>query len=127
MTKPIATTTARSWTGVAWLTLLGTAGTLGLSLGLNYLLLFSDALTPFARSMITAGLLPVIIGLPLFALIGWNRVEIRRYRQELNKSGTYDRLTGCLNGPVFASMIERRTTRPSKPGPRSGAFLVIHP
>jgi len=127
MTRPMATTTAQPWKQVAWLTLLGTAGSLGLSLGLNYLLLFSDALTPFARSMITAGLLPVIICLPLFALIGWNRVEIHRYRQELNRSGTYDRLTGCLNGPVFTSMVERRAARRPGPGPRSGAFLIIHP
>ncbi|WP_250888727.1 GGDEF domain-containing protein [Mesorhizobium sp. dw_380] len=77
--------------------------------------------------MITAALLPVIIGLPLFVLVGWQQMQIHRYRQELNKSGTYDRLTGCLNGPVFASMIERRTARRPGPGPRTGAFLIIHP
>lgn len=54
MTRSMATTTAQPWKHVAWLAFLGTAGSLGLSLGLNYLLLFSDALTPFARSMITA-------------------------------------------------------------------------
>jgi len=53
--------------------------------------------------------------------------ELHRYRQELNKSGTYDRLTGCLNGPVFTSMVERRAARRPGPGPRSGAFLIIHP
>lgn len=126
MAQTEATASARAWRGVAWLTFLGTTVSLGLSLGLNYLLLFSDALTPFGRSMMTAALLPVIIGLPLFALIGWQQLQIRGYRQELNRSGTYDRLTGCLNGPVFTSMVERRTIRPSAPGPRSGAFLVIH-
>jgi diguanylate cyclase len=126
MAQTVATTSAQTWRSVAWLTLLGTAGTLGLSVGLNYLLLFSDALTPFGRSVVSAVLLPLIIGLPLFALIGWQQMQIRSYRQELNRSGTYDKLTGCLNGPVFTSMIERRATRPSAPGPRSGAFLVIH-
>ncbi|MDG4853694.1 MULTISPECIES: GGDEF domain-containing protein [unclassified Mesorhizobium] len=119
------TAPAEAWKHVVWLTLLGTAGCVGLSLGLNYLLLLSDALTPFGRSVITAALLPIIIGLPLFALLGWREVEIRRYRQELTRSGTYDHLTGCLNGAVFTSMVDRRAARPA--GPRSGAFLVIHP
>lgn len=126
MAQTVATASARAWRSVAWLTFLGTAGSLGLSLGLNYLLLFSDVFTPFGRSMMTAVLLPVIIALPVFALIGWQQVQIRACRQELNRSGTFDRLTGCLNGPVFTSMVDRRTTRPSAPGPRSGAFLVIH-
>lgn len=126
MAKTVATASAQAWRSVAWLTFLGTAASLGFSVGLNYLLLFSDALTPFERSMVTAVLLPLVIGLPLFMLIGWKQMQIRGYRQELNRSGTYDKLTGCLNGPVFTSMIERRAARPSAPGPRSGAFLVIH-
>jgi len=96
-----------------------------LSLGLNYLLLFSDVLTPFGRSIVTATLVPIIIGLPLFLLLGRMQIETRRYRQELTRSGTYDKLTGCLNGAVFTSMVDRRAARPA--GPRSGAFLVIHP
>ncbi|TIT58572.1 MAG: GGDEF domain-containing protein, partial [Mesorhizobium sp.] len=70
MTKPTATPPAQAWKDVAWLTVLGTAACLILSLGLNYLLLFSEALTPFARSVITATLVPVAIGLPLFLLLG---------------------------------------------------------
>jgi diguanylate cyclase len=119
--------TAQSWKGVAWLTLLGTAGILALSVGLNYLLLFFDTLTPFGRSMITAILLPVVLGVPLFLFIGLQQIEVRRYRRELDKSATFDSLTGCLNGAVFTSMVERRTTRQLASGPRSGAFLVIHP
>ncbi|ESY82301.1 diguanylate cyclase [Mesorhizobium sp. LNHC221B00] len=126
MAQNAANASAPAWKSVAWLTVLGTVGSLGLSVGLNYLLLFSDALTPFGRSMVSAVLLPLIIGLPLFVLIGWMQTQIRGYRRELNRSGTYDRVTGCLNGPVFTSMIERRTARPSASGPRSGAFLVIH-
>lgn len=119
-------TTAQVWKGVAWLTFLGTAGILALSVGLNYLLLFSQVLTPFGRSMVTAILLPVVLGVPLFLFIGLKQMEVRRYRRELDKSATFDALTGCLNGAVFTSMVERRTARPSASGPRSGAFLVIH-
>ncbi|WP_292235412.1 GGDEF domain-containing protein [Mesorhizobium sp.] len=125
MTTKAQIAPAQTWKHIVWLPLLGTAACLGLSLGLNYLLLLSDVLTPFGRSVVTATLVPIVIGLPLFALLGWKQVEILRYRQELTRSGTYDRLTGCLNGAVFTSMVDRRAARAA--GPRSGAFLVIHP
>ena len=127
MTKTMANSSAQAWKSVAWVALLGTAGGLGLSLVINYLLLFADGLTPFGRSVISATLLPVMVCPPLFLLIGWKQVEIRRYKQELTRSATYDRLTGCLNGTVFTSIVDRRVTRQSEPGSRSGAFLVIHP
>ena len=126
MTKTMASTTDQAWKGVALLTFLGTTAILGVSVGLNYLLLFSEALTPFGRSMVTAILLPVVLGVPLFLFIGLKQIELRRYRRELDKSATFDTMTGCLNGAVFTSMVEKRTARPSAPGPGSGAFLVIH-
>ncbi len=125
MSTQSRTAPTNPWRHVIWPALLGTAACVCLSLGLNYLLLFSDALTPFGRSVVTATVLPVIIGLPLFLLLGRMQIEIRRYRQELTRSGTYDKLTGCLNGAVFTSMVDRRAARPA--GPRSGAFLVVHP
>ncbi|MER9368458.1 GGDEF domain-containing protein [Mesorhizobium sp. M0518] len=126
MTKTMVSTTDQAWKCVALLTFLGTTAILGVSVGLNYLLLFSEALTPFGRSMITAILLPVVLGVPLFLFVGLKQIELRRYRRELDKSATFDTTTGCLNGAVFTSMVEKRTARPSVPGPKSGAFLVIH-
>ncbi|WP_296740468.1 GGDEF domain-containing protein [Mesorhizobium sp.] len=124
MTIKPQTAPAQTWKNLVWLPLLGTAACMALSLGLNYLLLFSDALTPFGRGAATATLLPIIIGLPLLGLLGWKQLEVSRYRHELTRSGTYDKVTGCLNGPVFTSMVDRRAARPA--GPRSGAFLIIH-
>ncbi|RVB43063.1 GGDEF domain-containing protein, partial [Mesorhizobium sp. M7A.F.Ca.CA.004.05.1.1] len=123
MIKTMASTTDQAWKSVALLTFLGTAAILGVSVGLNYLLLFSEALTPFGRSMITAILLPVVLGVPLFLFVGLKRIELRRYRRELDKSATFDTMTGCLNGAVFTSMVEKSTARPSVPGPTSAAFL----
>ncbi|TPI69299.1 GGDEF domain-containing protein [Mesorhizobium sp. B2-8-9] len=125
LTAKTPTAPVQTWKHLILLAALGTAACVALSLGLNYLLLFSDSLTPFGRGAITAIIVPIVIGLPLFALLGWQQVKIRRYRQELTRSGTYDQLTGCLNGKVFTSMVDRRAQRPA--GPRSGAFLVIHP
>ena len=126
MMTPAAKTT-QAWKDVAWLTVLGTAGILALSVGLNYALMFFDALTPFGRSMITAILLPVVLGVPLFLFIGLQQIKLHHYRRELDKSATFDSVTGCLNGGAFTSLVERRTSRPLASGPRSGAFLVIHP
>lgn len=125
MTPKTPTAPVQTWTQIIWLAVLGTTVCIGLSLGLNYLLLFSDSLTPFGRGAVTAIVVPIVIGLPLFVLLGLQQFEIRRYRRELTRSGTYDQVTGCLNGKVFTSMVDRRAARPA--GPRSGAFLVIHP
>ena len=81
MTAPMANSSPQQWKNVAWLTALGTTGLLLLSVGLNYLLLFSEALTPFGRSMVTAVLLPVIIGGPLLLFIGLQRIELGHYRR----------------------------------------------
>src|SRR6187402_1276116 len=97
VTKAMTDSSGRAWKGIARLTFLGTAGILGFSLFLNYLLLFAEGLTPFWRSTITATLLPIVIGIPLFLFLGLKQMEIRRYRGELNKSATFDSLTGCLN------------------------------
>ncbi|TPM35023.1 GGDEF domain-containing protein [Mesorhizobium sp. B2-3-4] len=115
------------WKAIAWLAFLGTVVSLAMSLAVNYLLLFSETLTPFGRGVITATLLPVVICLPLFVFIGLKLAEVSRYRRELNRAATFDTLTGCLNGKVFTSLIERRAIEGSPAGRRSGAFLVIHP
>ncbi|TPK63135.1 GGDEF domain-containing protein [Mesorhizobium sp. B2-3-3] len=127
MTRTSTEAPAKAWKDIVYLAILGTTGSLLVSLALNYLLLFSDALTPFGRGVITATVLPLVICLPLFVFIGLKLADIRHYRRELNKAASYDGLTGCLNGTVFASLIERRAVKPSAPGSRSGAFLVIHP
>ncbi|QPC95131.1 diguanylate cyclase [Mesorhizobium sp. INR15] len=127
VTKALADAPAQPWKSILRLAVLGTIGSLCVSLALNYLLLFSDALTPFGRGVITATVLPVVICLPLFVFIGLKLAEIRRYRRELNRAATYDGLTGCLNGTVFTSFIERRAVGVSTAGSRSGAFLVIEP
>ncbi|TGQ63838.1 MAG: GGDEF domain-containing protein [Mesorhizobium sp.] len=127
MTKAPADAPAQDWKSIVQLAVLGTIGSLCVSLALNYLLFFSDALTPFGRGVITATVLPLVICLPLFVFVGLKLADIRRYRRELNKAATYDALTGCLNGTVFTSLVDRRAVRNAAPGPRSGAFLVIHP
>lgn len=110
---------------IAKLTFLGTAACILGSLVFNYLLELATPLTPFGRYVASTVLLPVLIGAPLFYVIGLKLRETRRYRRELNRAATYDDLTASLNGPVFSSVIDRRAQSTAAPGSRHGAFLLI--
>jgi diguanylate cyclase (GGDEF)-like protein len=96
-----------------------------LSLAVNYLLLFSDTLTPFGRSIASAAILPLVIGIPVFAYAAVKLEEVRRYRRELTYAANHDRQTGFFNGAALGSMIERRAGEPQPVGKRQGAFLIV--
>lgn len=116
----------RAWGAIARVTLLGTAMCFAVSFALNYLLLFSDTLTPFARSMIIAAVLAIVIGAPLSFMLGYNFQEARRYRREITRSATHDRTTEFFTGTAFSSLVDRRVSSATTDGPRSGAFLVVN-
>ncbi|MDW6026635.1 GGDEF domain-containing protein [Mesorhizobium sp. BAC0120] len=105
---------------------MGTAISLAFSLLVNYLLLFSDSLTAFVRSVIGAAVLPIMIGAPLSLALGYCLQEIRRQRRELTHSASHDRVTAFFNSSAFASVVDLRAAAKPKAGPRQGAFLIIN-
>ena len=115
-----------AWREIATTTLLWTGAGLAFSLIFNYLLLLSETLTPFERSLTTAAVVPIVIGAPLSFLLGYSFREIRRYRRELARSATYDQVTEFFNGTVFSEVVERRVSSSSTDRPRQGAFLVVN-
>ena len=110
---------------IAKLTILGTAACLLASLVFHYLLELATPLTPFGRYLASAVVLPIVIGAPLFFLVGLKRRDAKRLRREMNRAATYDSLTASLNAPVFSSVIDRRAQSTAAPGSRHGAFLLI--
>lgn len=108
------------------ITLLGTALSCGVSLLLNYLLLFSDTLTPFGRSLTTALAVPLVVGAPLSFLLAYSFRTIHLYRRALTRAASHDRATDTLNGSSFSSIVERRASVKSGDGPRQGAFLIVN-
>jgi diguanylate cyclase (GGDEF)-like protein len=116
---------SRSWRELLPITLLGTALSCGFSLLLNYLLLFSDSLTPFDRSLVTAVAVPLAVGAPLSFLLAHSLRMVRRYRSALNRAASYDRATDVLNDAAFTSIVERRTSMKGTESPQQGAFLVV--
>lgn len=111
------------WGELVPITLAGTLACLGIGLLLNYLLLFSDALTPFHRSLITAIAVPILVGAPLCFMLALSMQKARIYRRALTRAASYDAATEVLKGNVFSSMVERRAQLNS--GDPQGAFLVV--
>ncbi|BCH20838.1 GGDEF domain-containing protein [Mesorhizobium sp. L-8-3] len=115
------------WWGVARLVVPGTLGCLALSLLLNYALLFGDDIHPFNRSLITAVVIPLVVAVPLFSLLALMQGKIRRLVHEVNHLSAFDRVTQCVTGSAFSSLVdssvavERR--RPAQHN--QGALLVI--
>ena len=120
-----AETSSRSWRDVGRLAVAGTAAAIGVSLIVAYLLLFNEALTAFARSMVLAVVLPLLITTPLLVFIGLRLQETRRQRQALNRLATYDQATGLMTGKALANVVERRVNARDVEDPARGGFLVV--
>lgn len=120
-----ADTTSRSWRDVVRLTLAGTAAAIGISLVFTYLLLFSETLTAFGRSIVLAVALPLLITAPLLVFIGLRLRELRQQRQTLNRLATYDQTTGLMTGKALATVVERRVNAREVENPARGGFLVV--
>ncbi len=116
---------SRNWRDIARLTLAGTAAAIGVSLLFAYLLLFNETLTALGRSMLLAGVLPLLITTPLLVFIGVRLRESRRQRQALNRLATYDQTTGLMTGKALANVVERRVNARDVEEPARGGFLVV--
>ena len=118
-------TRSRFWLGVTRIVLLGTGISFASSLLVNYLLFFSETLTPFARSMITAIVVPIAVGVPLSLILAYNMQQVGRYRRALTRSAAYDQVTDVFKRTAFSSAVDRRSPAGPQDGPRQGAFLVV--
>jgi len=116
---------SRRWREVARLVILGTAAAIGASLVLTYLLFFSEALSPLARSLVLATVVPALVAAPLLVFIGMKLQELRHQRQNLNRLATYDQTTGLMNATALATVVDRRVSRSDSDDPQRGGFLVV--
>jgi diguanylate cyclase len=103
----------------------GLVASLGVSALANYLLLYVPALTPFGRSVISAALVPIVVCLPLLAIVCVQRAQLARRQRELNHFASHDRLTDFYRPGVFTDIVERRRKAVDTRNP-SGAFLIVH-
>jgi diguanylate cyclase (GGDEF)-like protein len=110
---------------IARLVVFGSVVCVFVSLAVNYLLLFDPTLTSFGRSLVSAIVLPIVLGAPLLYFIGLKLREIGRFRRDLNRAATYDAVTDCFRGAAFSSAVDRRAAPETGHGPRRGAFLLV--
>lgn len=103
-----------------------TAGAIALSWLFNYLLLFVDGLSAFARSATTATVLPVLLAGPLTAFGMWQREEAWRMRRANALAASRNPATGCVAQKVLSVVVEERRRKPPSPdGSARGAFLLL--
>lgn len=103
----------------------GLLASLGVSALVNLLLLYVPALTPFGRSVISAVIVPLVVGLPLLAVVCAQRSKLARRQRELNHFATHDGLTDFYRPGVFSDIVERRRSVGAGGNP-SGAFLIVY-
>lgn len=113
-----------SWAPVVRYALLGTTAC-AVAAGAAAAAVFSDqAGDVFWRAVIGAGAIAAVVAAPLFAMVASERRRFSSLRSEVSRLNSVDALTSCLNGSVFASLIDA-FRGVSAAGRQQGALLVV--
>lgn len=121
---PSKTLTAlQSWSSVGRWTLLGTIVCVSVSVAFNVLLFADLGGSALQRSVVSATLLPAILGVPMFLFVGLRLRGLQRSNARLGVVARTDSLTSCLNRGAFTAkanllMAQRRAGE-------TGALLMI--
>ncbi|WP_375452242.1 GGDEF domain-containing protein [uncultured Devosia sp.] len=113
----------QSWSSVVRWTLLGTLGCVAVSVAFNAV--FFDGLGPSAvhRSIVSATVLPVLLGMPLFFYMSMRVRGLAISNLRLGLVARTDSLTACLNRGAFTGKVTTRLARTDPPP--YGALLMI--
>jgi diguanylate cyclase len=121
---PSKTLTAlQSWSGVARSTFFGTLACVVVSVVFNALFFDDLGTRALHRSLISATVLPVILGLPLFCYVSLKLRDLATTNRRLGKVARTDSLTDCLNRGAFTAKVAAQLAKSQKHP--SGALLMI--
>ncbi|WP_269930744.1 GGDEF domain-containing protein [Aminobacter sp. HY435] len=114
----------RGWAPIARYSLLGTAACAAVA-GAAAAVVFADQTGDvFWRAVIGAGAVAALVAAPLLSIVASERRRFGALRSEVSRLSSVDALTSCLNGSVFASLID--AFRGVSSGARQqGALLVV--
>lgn len=102
------------------------AGCVAGALVFNYLLFRASGLPFVWTGVVSAIIIAAAIATPLLAYSARRESELAGLKLRLNQVSSADHLTSCLDGAVFAALVDTfRATAEGKPGGRRGALLVI--
>lgn len=113
-----------SWAPVLRYALLGTAACAVVAGGVAAAVFSDQAGDVFWRAVIGAGAIAAVVAAPLFSMVASERRKFEALRSEVSRLNSTDALTACLNGSVFASLIDA-FRGVSATGRQQGALLVV--
>lgn len=121
---PSKTLTAlQSWSSVGRWTLFGTAACVVISVIFNALMFGDLGSAALQRSIVSAVVLPVMLGVPLFFYMSIRVRGLAITNRRLGLVARTDSLTACLNRGAFTSKVS--TLLAHRPYGASGALLMI--
>ena len=121
---PSKTLTAlQSWSSVCRWTLIGTTACVVISVILNALMFGDLGSAALQRSIVSAVVLPVMLGLPLFFYMSIRVRGLAITNRRLGLVARTDSLTACLNRGAFTSKVGSLLAH--RPYGASGALLMI--
>lgn len=116
-------TALQSWSSVGRWTLFGTAGCVIVSVSFNALFFGDLGAAALQRSIISATILPIVLGLPLFFYLSMRMRGLALVNRRLGMVARTDSLTSCLNRGAFTSKVSTMLAEQSLRN--TGALLVI--
>ena len=114
----------RSWLKLTRWTVFGTLGCIAISIAFNCVYFWNEPSNVFAKSLISAAAIPIILAGPLFFYLTLKLRELAIANHRLTHLASIDSLTGCLNRGAFTRLIDGFLEGGSSHLP-SGALLVI--
>ncbi|MDB5530032.1 MAG: hypothetical protein JWR51_3135 [Devosia sp.] len=111
------------WSSVARWTLFGTLGCVLVSIAVNSVIFGDLSARAQWRSMISATILPILLGVPLFFYMSMRLRGLALSNLRLGLVARTDSLTSCLNRGAFATKVMTLLAH-TNPQP-SGALLMI--
>lgn len=116
-------TALQSWSSVGKWTVLGTLACVSISAVINAMIFGDLGSEALQRSILSAMVLPVLIGMPLFLYMSLRLRGLALTNIKLGLVARTDSLTACLNRGAFTAKVDAILARPhSEP---SGALLMI--
>lgn len=113
----------QSWSSVGRWTLLGTAACVAISVSFNALMFGDMGTTALYRSLVSATVLPILLGMPLFFYMSTRLRGMAIANVRLGLVARTDSLTACLNRGAFTSKVDALLDQ-NPPGSQ-GALLMI--
>ncbi|WP_156460523.1 GGDEF domain-containing protein [Devosia sp. Root635] len=121
---PSKTLTAlQSWSSVGRWTLFGTLACVVISVGFNAIVFGDLGAAALQRSIVSAIVLPIVLGLPLFFYMSLRVRGLAITNRRLGLVARTDSLTACLNRGAFTGQVGTLLTQRAHSS--SGALLMI--